>query len=64
MQKYGVEQYGITLVKPTSNFASKNKRFEHQNEQRQMISEEMPITDKQPVPGPGAYHKDLKWATS
>ena len=44
IQRYGVEKYGITVIKPTGTFASKQQRFNQKT-----------VKEKSNTPGPGQY---------
>lgn len=62
MDQRGLKHFGIETVKQSATFASKQKRFAYQQEEKHILSDEIPATDKPNVPGPGAYHKEVKWS--
>jgi hypothetical protein len=51
LQSFGLDQFGIQLVKPNNAFASKVKRFDKGFEAKQHAE----------VPGPGQYYKPPDW---
>jgi NADH:ubiquinone oxidoreductase subunit 3 (subunit A) len=51
LQQFGLDQFGIQLIKPHNSFASKVKRFESG------LSAQTADT----VPGPGQYYKPEDW---
>ena len=44
VQQYGLDKFGIAVVKPSTSFASKVQRFQDKN-----------LVEKQRLPGPGTY---------
>jgi hypothetical protein len=50
LSMYGLEKFGITLVKPSNCFASKVDRFQ-----------EKQLKEKAELPGPGAYVAEQPW---
>lgn len=50
---YGLEKFGITVIKPSNCFASKVDRFT-----------EKAVKEKSITPGPGQYVQDPSWVKS
>ena len=50
LQNFGLDQFGIQLVKPNTSFASKVKRFEGNF-----------VSGKEDAPGPGQYNYGQDW---
>jgi hypothetical protein len=48
---YGLEKFGITVIKPSNCFASRVQRFSDKQ-----------IKEKVFTPGPGSYINDIEWA--
>ena len=51
LQEFGLDQFGIQLVKPHTSFASKVQRFK----------EGLAPAGTEHVPGPGQYYQEPKW---
>lgn len=51
LSMYGLEKFGITVIKPTNNFASRVDRFQDKN-----------LKEKSYTPGPGQYAGEAAWA--
>lgn len=52
VQQYGLDKFGIAVVKPSTSFASKVQRFQDKN-----------FIEKQRLPGPGSYDGASKTET-
>lgn len=50
LSMYGLEKFGITVIKPSNCFASKVDRFQ-----------EKQLKEKSYTPGPGQYVNDPAW---
>lgn len=50
LSMFGLEKFGITVIKPSNCFQSKVDRFQDKN-----------LKDKSQTPGPGQYTDDLNW---
>lgn len=53
LQSYGLDQFGIQLVKPHNVFSSSTKRFDVKK-QKQMMQTANTV-------GPGTYHQETSW---
>jgi hypothetical protein len=63
MERFGLDKFGIQVIKPSANFASRQKRFEtgKTDKVQALISEEDRVRQ---VPGPGQYFKEIEWIHS
>jgi len=50
LSMYGLEKFGITVIKPTNCFSSKVDRFSDKN-----------VKEKAQAPGPGQYNQHTTW---
>jgi len=50
LSMYGLEKFGVTIIKPSNCFASKVERFQ-----------EKEVKEKQQLPGPGQYVAEQPW---
>jgi hypothetical protein len=50
LSMYGLEKFGITVIKPTNCFASKVDRFQNKE-----------VKEKSITPGPGQYVGEASW---
>ena len=50
LSMYGLEKFGITVIKPQNSFASRVDRFQ-----------EKKLQDKTYTPGPGSYAQEEAW---
>ena len=60
MERFGLEKFGIQVIKPSANFASRQKRFDSSKAEKTvaLISEDEKARQ---VPGPGQYFKEMEW---
>ena len=62
LSKFGLDQFGIQLVKPSANFASKNKRFNDGTNATSLANGGPGVQTQQP--GPGHYEVPGEWRAS
>ena len=53
---YGLEKFGITVIKPSNCFASRVERFQIKDGKSSITTEKLAIT-----PGPGSYNNQASW---
>jgi hypothetical protein len=62
LKQFGLHEFGIQLVKPTANFASRKKRFEQPINEANIADAGPGVMTVQP--GPGQYEIKQTWAKS
>ena len=58
MERFGLDKFGIQVIKPSANFVSRQKRFESAKSEKSpaLIGE-----SEAQAPGPGYYFKEIEW---
>lgn len=58
MERYGLDKFGIQVIKPSANFASRQQRFESAKADK--VQALIGDSEVQPL-GPGHYFKEMDW---